>query len=84
MADRQCPIAGKPICGTTCLEISLWSDEIVVENDRSIYLEFIKEIYNYSKLELGLKSDVNIASKCRLCKYHWVDPISIEVTQFKS
>jgi len=71
-ADRQCPIAGKHICSTTCLEISTWADEVLSDED-SVYLEFVEEVRTYSKLNLDLGSDVEVANKCNECKYHWTD-----------
>lgn len=71
-ADRKCPIAGKQICSTTCLEISTWADEVLSDED-SVYLEFIEEVRTNSKLNLDLCSDVEVADKCNECKYHWTD-----------
>ncbi len=71
-ADRLCPISGKEICSTTCLEISTWADEIISDDD-SIYLEFFEKIRSYSKAKLNLSNDVEVANECKTCKYHWVD-----------
>jgi len=71
-ADRYCPIAGKEICSTTCLEISLWADQVEKQGD-DLYLEYIDKICFYCKQHFKMNNEKKIANKCIDCEYHWIN-----------